>query len=66
MLVRMLAHLIERAVVNGERAVCLAQETACGTHILHNEMAQLDHHVAVIRRQHLVDGCIAQGYRYQV
>ena len=62
----MLAHLVELAVVNGERAIDLAQEAACRAHLLHDEVAQALDNLQIIGGDHLLQRRVAQGARNQI
>ena len=48
-----LAHLKEHTIIDGEIPVDTAQETTCGTHILHHEMTNLAYNRCVVCGQHL-------------
>ena len=57
---------IERKFVYVDASLHLLQETTRRTHILYNEMLDAEYDFLVMRREHLFDGGIAQGYGDEV
>ena len=58
--------LVKGEVVDTNVGVRLFEETTGRAHILDHKMAYPGNHLAVVGRQHLVDGRIAQRHGYEV
>ena len=61
-----LAHRRKCEGVDIDSFIDRLEETAGGAHFFHNEMAQLEDNLAVVRGQHLLHGRVAEGARYKV
>ena len=63
---RMAVQLVEGEAVDVDGGLDTLQETAGRTYVFHNEMAEREDDIAVVAREDMVDGRVAQRDGYQV
>jgi hypothetical protein len=61
-----LAHLEERAIVDGKGFVGLPEETSCGADILDDKVPNAHDYLMIVRGQDLIYRGLTKRYRYEV